>query len=277
MQDRKEIILEKCKELNIKIHSIETENKRQYVYYSMPNEKTISRKRIDHFIDKFKIIPIQPYNKNAKNFIGNKKIRKDIEILSEYMGWNQPIKCRCKNCNNIWFPSANKLLKGQGCPICAKKRIAQKFTKTNKQFLKELEEKNLGIINIEPYAGAFKIIKFKCLKCDHIWEATPDSVLKKSNGCIICGASQGERLIAKALERLNIEYETQKTFKDCISLGKLRFDFYLPKYNVCIEYQGSSIISLYVFQKKIMAKKLRILKIYKNEIKSKKDFVKKTI
>lgn len=45
----------------------------------------------------------------------------------------------------------------------------------------------------------------------------------------------------KILEELFIEYESQKTFEKCINPNtnaKLRFDFYLPKYNICIEYDG---------------------------------------
>lgn len=37
---------------------------------------------------------------------------------------------------------------------------------------------------------------------------------------------------------MNIYYETQKTYKDLIgdNAVPLRFDFYLPEYNCCIEY-----------------------------------------
>lgn len=43
------------------------------------------------------------------------------------------------------------------------------------------------------------------------------------------------------LEKHNIKYISQKTFEDCfnpLSKGKFRFDFYLPDYNICIEYDG---------------------------------------
>ena len=42
----------------------------------------------------------------------------------------------------------------------------------------------------------------------------------------------------KILEFLNIKYEEQKTFEGLKYIGKLRFDFYLPDYNLCIEFQG---------------------------------------
>ena len=52
--------------------------------------------------------------------------------------------------------------------------------------------------------------------------------------------SKGELKIAKILEELSIEFEREKTFEDCVSEknNKLRFDFFLPKYNILIEFQG---------------------------------------
>lgn len=60
----------------------------------------------------------------------------------------------------------------------------------------------------------------------------------KSCGCL---KSSGEHLIAENLTELKIIYEKQKTFKDCLNpehTSYLYFDFYLPDYNCCIEYDG---------------------------------------
>ena len=59
-----------------------------------------------------------------------------------------------------------------------------------------------------------------------------------------CGCktfSKGELKINNILQDLNINFESQYTFNDCINPNtnfKLRFDFYLPDYNCCIEYDG---------------------------------------
>lgn len=52
--------------------------------------------------------------------------------------------------------------------------------------------------------------------------------------------SKGERVIASILTELNIDFETQHVFYDCRSKNNrvLYFDFYLPGYNICIEYDG---------------------------------------
>lgn len=38
---------------------------------------------------------------------------------------------------------------------------------------------------------------------------------------------------------MNIAYDIEKTFAGCKYKNKLEFDFYLPKYNALIEYDGS--------------------------------------
>ena len=59
-------------------------------------------------------------------------------------------------------------------------------------------------------------------------------------GCPICNCSMGERSIISYLDENRIEYERPKKFDELLGLGggKLSYDFYLPKYNMLIEYQG---------------------------------------
>ena len=55
------------------------------------------------------------------------------------------------------------------------------------------------------------------------------------NGCPICNNSKGENAIHRFLNEKNIKFESQKKFK---IIGRKSFDFYLPSYNTCIEYDG---------------------------------------
>lgn len=50
--------------------------------------------------------------------------------------------------------------------------------------------------------------------------------------------SKGETAIRTILERLNIHHIQEYTFKDCIAISKLRYDFYIPSHNLLIEYDG---------------------------------------
>lgn len=58
-------------------------------------------------------------------------------------------------------------------------------------------------------------------------------------GCPECGKrSKGEDFIRNYLIAHNINFDPQHKFPDCRDKRPLPFDFYLPDYNMCIEYQG---------------------------------------
>ncbi len=74
-------------------------------------------------------------------------------------------------------------------------------------------------------------------ECGNIKTYSSDCLLKKDRPVQSCGCvkSYGELAIRKILLENNVEFETEKTFSD---LGKLRYDFYLPKQNRLIEFDG---------------------------------------
>ena len=60
-------------------------------------------------------------------------------------------------------------------------------------------------------------------------------------GCPSCNESKGELRIKEYLNSKNINFKIQFKFKNCKNLETnylLPFDFYLPKYNICIEFDG---------------------------------------
>ena len=89
---------------------------------------------------------------------------------------------------------------------------------------------------------------FECPYCDV--NSTCNGIFivpieRVSNGITSsCGCkkiSHGEEKITKILTEASIKYYSQYTFSDCINpeSGRvLRFDFFLPDYNYCIEYDG---------------------------------------
>lgn len=80
-------------------------------------------------------------------------------------------------------------------------------------------------------------VEIYCNDCKIYFLQYPTHHLK-GVGCPKCRDSHGERRVRNELERYSVKYETQKTFDGCKSKALLKFDFYLPKYNVCIEYDG---------------------------------------
>lgn len=81
-------------------------------------------------------------------------------------------------------------------------------------------------------------VKIKCNKCGKYFYQDLGNHISQKQGCPYCVVSKGENLIVDFLDKHHIIYEQQKKFKDCKDKACLPFDFYLPDYEMCIEYQG---------------------------------------
>ena len=62
----------------------------------------------------------------------------------------------------------------------------------------------------------------------------PDSHMFSGTGCLKCSYSKGEEKISNILKEFNINYIPEYSFDN----SKYRFDFYLPDFNILIEYDG---------------------------------------
>jgi very-short-patch-repair endonuclease len=120
------------------------------------------------------------------------------------------------------------------CPKCVgnDSHTLEKFIKKAIVIHGDLYDYSDGI-----YVNNFTKIKIICKKHGEFYQRPKDH-LNHQTGCPNCRQSKGEKEIFKILSNMNIDFETQKTFKNCTNLYKLRFDFYIPSMNLCIEYQG---------------------------------------
>jgi len=57
-------------------------------------------------------------------------------------------------------------------------------------------------------------------------------------GCRVCKESKGEKKIRVLLERNCVPFVAQQKFEGCKLKSQLSFDFFLPTYNLCIEFNG---------------------------------------
>lgn len=164
-----------------------------------------------------------------------------VTVLGQYIADNIKIEFQCNNpgCGHKWLATPDKIIhKITGCPECAKLNRAKKKTKTHEEFAEQVQKQNSDIEIIGKYVGIKTKIEFKCCICGNIWLATPDSVLHSNTGCPMCAQSHGERDIENCLKSNLIDFEPQYKFDNCRDIEPLPFDFYLPKYNICIEYDG---------------------------------------
>ena len=165
-----------------------------------------------------------------------------IEIISEYKGTKEKVKCRCLANfeHHTWSAYPTNLLRNHGCPECA--LIAQGENKkktTLNNYLRIFSEYQVELI--EDYKGTYEPVLFKCLKCGNVFPASPHKISQNSKGCPICnGNSPGEKIIYKFLTSNNIVFEKEKTFVDFKSDEDscYRYDFFLPSYNLLLEFNG---------------------------------------
>lgn len=94
----------------------------------------------------------------------------------------------------------------------------------------------------EIFSHTKNIYKFICEKCGDEFERSLESLNSYDSGviCKQCGASKLEQQTKLKLDKYNIKYEREKSFNNLTGVGGqfLRFDFYLPDYNLLIECQG---------------------------------------
>lgn len=160
------------------------------------------------------------------------EVNPNVEPLEEYVDSSTPIWHRCLIDGYRWKAAPSHTLRGSGCPKCG-----GSLKYTNDEFIAKLAQINPDIEALEEYNGGKNKITFRCKIDGHIWVARPGSALE-GKGCPKCQETKGERYVRQWLESKSIPYIYQKTFSDCRDKNMLPFDFYLPDYNVLIEYDG---------------------------------------
>lgn len=140
------------------------------------------------------------------------------------------------------YPS-NLLNNTSHCPKCTEDKHKQKLSLKTEQYKKKLIQIRKDVEIIDEYSGYHKKIKCKCIKHNIEFYSTPRSLFANYTVCPKCKieattASHGERIISKWLSNRNIFYIFQHTFDDCKFNLPLKFDFYLPDFNMCVEYDG---------------------------------------
>lgn len=161
-----------------------------------------------------------------------KLINPYIKPIGKYINAKTKITHMCLIDGYIWDTIPYVVLAGCGCPKCA-----GNMKKTHDKYVEELSVVNPDIDVIEPYINAKTPILHKCKIDGFEWKTSPSNALF-GNGCPQCQESNGERQVRQWLELNNISYTYQKTFDNCRDIRMLPFDFYVQKYNLCIEYDG---------------------------------------
>lgn len=118
--------------------------------------------------------------------------------------------------------------------------------KNKKKTLKEIDEifrtYGYNIVLHNGYENNQSRFLISC-KNGHRFDTTYASFQQRDKRCCFCdegiiGISKGEKKISSFLDENNIEYIYQYKIDGCKLKSSLPFDFYLPNYNVLIEFDG---------------------------------------
>lgn len=163
----------------------------------------------------------------------------NVKIVGKYKGMNKHIACECLICGYSWMGIPSNLLNGYGCYKCSRTKIGLDLRLSNEEFAARIKENNPYIKLKSTYKTMNDRIDCQCIICGYNWFPFARD-LSRGRGCPICNMSYGEREIMKFLDTQNIKYIPQKSFDNLFGLkgGLLSYDFYLPIYNLLIEFQG---------------------------------------
>lgn len=161
----------------------------------------------------------------------------------EYYNFPNPLIkfiCPCAP-DKIQEKKLSKFLQSPYCNNCHKNKMSK--ARKEKQYAEFvdicLKRGYIPVSKLENYKTVVTPMKYICKK--HGEQITNLSHLREGKGCPICKESKGEFKIRTWLEEHNIRYEAQKRFPNLYNKSinaKLSYDFYLPDYNLLIEYQG---------------------------------------
>lgn len=149
----------------------------------------------------------------------------------EWGGDKKESKVKCLTCGVTYTKLGGYFLDKR------KKSICKVCFPTQSNQLKETFDLPEEYSYIEKYKGMHNKVLIKHNKCGFIWSITPNNI-KLGKGCPKCNkkVSKGEQKIKKWLEDNNIIYEMQKPLK--IDEHTFFVDFYLPTFDLYIEYNG---------------------------------------
>ena len=111
---------------------------------------------------------------------------------------------------------------------------------TKEKIIDFVENNNYNFIEFINYKSYLSRIKISCGK--HGTYEVDFGNFKNGFRCPYCNMesieSKGEKEVEKILKKFNVKYNKQHTFDDCKYKKYLPFDFYLPDFNIIIEYDG---------------------------------------
>jgi very-short-patch-repair endonuclease/uncharacterized protein YozE (UPF0346 family) len=172
------------------------------------------------------------------------KVGNEFTMLSEYLANTKPFLIQHNVCGHIYETTFNRFFhQGSRCFKCY--HNSRNITLTNDEYRKLVWDtygKEYSILG--NYINKTTKISTKHNICNYVWDIDPYHFIDELNGCPICNKIAKEeskyiKIIIDFLNKKQIPFvREKKLFKNPKTKRYLRADFFLPDYNVIIEYDG---------------------------------------
>jgi Zn finger protein HypA/HybF involved in hydrogenase expression len=131
-------------------------------------------------------------------------------------GSEKKIWWRCKKLNHSWQAKIYSRTEGRGCPFCGRERVKpgiNDLATLAPELAEEWDYTKNDAVPGNVISGSNKKFWWKCNKCDHIWQATPNKRYNSHRDCPVCAGQQvkvGFNDIATTHPHLAIEWHMEK-------------------------------------------------------------------
>jgi len=158
----------------------------------------------------------------------------DYSLIKEAKSDDQKVNIICKTCGFVFSQKIRNHINGDGCPKCGREKLRKSRLITQEEFIERSKavHGNKYDYSLVDFKGTHTPVTIIC-KIHGPFQQMPFKHMQK-RGCPKCKESYGEKAIRVFLEKNDIEYIYQNYFDDF----KYPYDFYLPKLNIAIEFDG---------------------------------------
>jgi len=188
----------------------------------------------------------------------------DLTPYDVTYGSHQFVWWKCKhNAKHEWNVNiGSRTSSGSGCPYCAHNLPSEDYNLLviNPELCEEWNYDKNDKKPEEYMPNSRDKVWWKCKECNYEWKSVTISDRNNGSGCPECNKSKGEKRCKEVFinnKFFEIDQENydklldvykyknkyfipQKEFEGLVGLGGglLSYDFYIPKYNLLLEYQG---------------------------------------
>lgn len=170
---------------------------------------------------------------------------KPIMDVNDFANWGAKriVRFVCPKHGNVEQLYDNFVSSNSICKYCADKQRGDKLKYDTQTLMDIIGEKNRNVLlNPEEYISSNdRNLKIKCGSCGNVFIQSLNNYkrINLTGKCPDCNEiSYGEYLISSYLDKYDVNYNRWFSFYDCRDKQPLPFDFYLPDFNLAIEFDG---------------------------------------